>query len=57
MITRMEVREDSRPAMVELELRRVDSRGIRMRELLALLELDPASVRIKKRTTYLAETE
>lgn len=57
MITRMEVRADSRPVIADLELRRVDSRGIRMREILALLELDPASVRIKKRTTYLTETE
>ncbi|MFO7974648.1 MAG: TIGR03960 family B12-binding radical SAM protein [Candidatus Hydrogenedentota bacterium] len=55
MIKRLEVRSDSGPATLDLELRRVNSRGIRMREILALLELDPASVRIKKRATYLAE--
>ncbi|MEA3366433.1 MAG: TIGR03960 family B12-binding radical SAM protein [Candidatus Hydrogenedentes bacterium] len=57
MIKRMDVRLDSRPAVLDLELRRVNSRGVRMREILALLELDPASVRIKKRTTYLSNDE
>ena len=57
MIKRMAVNPGPRGAVLELELCRVNTRGVRMREILALLELDPASARITKRATYLAEEE
>lgn len=55
MIKRMAVRQGPEGALVELEVRVVNSRGVRMREILALLELDPAAARITKRATYLTE--
>jgi radical SAM-linked protein len=57
MIKRMAVRPASEGATLDLEVRRVDSRGVRLREILALLGLDPAAVRIIKRATYLSEDE
>ena len=57
MIKRMAVNSAPEGAVLDLELRRVNTRGVRMREILALLELDPASARITKRATYLAEEE
>jgi radical SAM-linked protein len=57
MIKRMAVRPDTEGAVVDVEVRRMDSRGVRLREILALLDLDPARVRIVKRATYLSEDE
>lgn len=55
MIRRMAVRPGPDGALVDVEVGLVDSRGVRMREILALLATDPAPARVIKRATYLAE--
>ncbi|HQE84347.1 MAG TPA: TIGR03960 family B12-binding radical SAM protein [Candidatus Hydrogenedentes bacterium] len=57
MIKRMAVKTGPAGAVLELEMRRVNARGVRIRELLELLDLSAASVRVTKRATYLAEDE
>ncbi|HOE67074.1 MAG TPA: TIGR03960 family B12-binding radical SAM protein [Candidatus Hydrogenedentes bacterium] len=54
-IARLDVRmETSGRVSLEAELRVIEGRGIRMRELLELLGLDPVTARFLKRTTFLS---
>lgn len=55
MIRRMAVRPGRDGALVDVEVGLVETRGVRMREILALLASEPASARVIKRATYLAE--
>lgn len=55
MIRRMAVEPGPEGAQVHVEVCLVDSRCVRMREILALLTTDPASAAVIKRATYLAE--
>ena len=55
MIRRMAVEPAPEGAQVHVEVCLVDSRCVRMREILALLASDPASAAVIKRATYLTE--
>lgn len=55
MIARLEVHEGDGQAVIELETVQSEKRSLRMREVVLLLGLDPATTRVLKRETFLQE--